>query len=138
MPKGILGRKIGMTQVFEEDGRLTPVTVVEAGPCKVVQRKTVESDGYEAVQLAFGEIRPKRVNKAVQGHFDKAGVPAKRRLHEIRVEDSPEFQELAPGDEVTVNIFSEDDIVDVTGTTKGKGFAGVIKRWNFKQGFRSH
>lgn len=138
MPKGILGRKLGMTQLFEEDGRLTPVTVVEAGPCKVVQRKTVEKDGYEAVQLAFGEIRPKRVNKPMQGHFAKAGVPVMRKLKELRIEDSEEFQALEVGDEVKVDIFNVGDYVDVTGVSKGKGFAGVIKRWGFSRGFMSH
>lgn len=138
MPKGILGRKLGMTQVFEENGRLTPVTVVEAGPCKVVQRKTVESDGYEAVQLAFGAIRPKRVSKPVQGHFAKAGVPVARKLQELRVEDCEEFQSLSVGDEVTADRFSAGEYVDVSGVSKGKGFSGVIKRWNFSRGFMSH
>lgn len=138
MPKGILGRKLGMTQVFEENGRLTPVTVVEAGPCKVVQKKTVESDGYEAVQLAFGEIRPKRVNKAVKGHFARAGVEAQRRLRELRVEDSEEFKALSVGDEVKVDLFTPGDYVDVTGSSKGKGFQGNIKRWNQGRGPMGH
>lgn len=138
MPKGILGRKLGMTQVFEENGRLTPVTVVEAGPCKVVQRKTVESDGYEAVQLAFGQIRPKRVNKPMKGHFARAGVDIARHLRELRVEDSEEFQALSVGDEVKADIFSEGEYVDVTGVSKGKGFQGSIKRWNQARGATSH
>lgn len=138
MPKGILGRKLGMTQVFEENGRLTPVTVVEAGPCKVVQRKTVEKDGYEAVQLAFGAIRPKRVNMPLKGHFAKAGVEPARYLRELRVEDSGDFQALNVGDEVKADIFSPGEYVDVTGVTKGKGFQGVIKRWNMRRGAMSH
>lgn len=138
MPKGILGRKLGMTQVFEENGRLTPVTVVEAGPCKVVQRKTAESDGYEAVQLAFGSIKPKRVNKPAKGHFARAGVEVARRLRELRVEDSPEFQGLSVGDEVKADIFTPGEYVDVTGVSKGKGFQGSIKRWNQGRGPQSH
>lgn len=138
MPEGILGRKLGMTQVFEGDGRLTPVTVIEAGPCRVVQRKTAEKDGYEAVQLAFGEIAERKVNKPLKGHFAKAGVPVARRLQEFRVEDSEQFQELSEGDEVKVDLFAAGDYVDVTGVTKGKGFAGTIKRWNFHRGPMSH
>lgn len=138
MPKGILGRKLGMTQVFEQDGRLTPVTVIEAGPCQVVQRKTAENDGYEAVQLAFGEIAPKRLNKPLRGHFARAGVPAARTIKELRVEDSEEFQNLAVGDEVKADLFAPGDYVDVSGVTKGKGFAGMIKRWNAGRGPMSH
>lgn len=138
MPEGILGRKLGMTQVFEEDGRLTPVTVIEAGPCRVVQRKTAEKDGYEAVQLAFGAIAERKVNKPLKGHFKRAGVEPARRLQEFRVEDSEKFQALAEGDEVRVDLFKAGDYVDVTGITKGKGFAGVIKRWNFRRGPMAH
>lgn len=138
MPKGILGRKLGMTQVFEQDGRLTPVTVIEAGPCQVVQRKTAENDGYEAVQLAFGEIAPKRLTRPVRGHFARAGVPAARMIRELRVEDTDEFQSLAVGDELKADLFAAGDYVDVSGVTKGKGFAGMIKRWNAHRGPMSH
>lgn len=134
MPKGILGRKLGMTQVFEENGRLTPVTVVEAGPCKVVQRKTTERDGYEAVQLAFGEVRSKRVPKPLRGHFARAGVPVARKLQEIRIEDCEEFKALSVGDEIKVDLFKPGDYVDVTGVTKGKGFTGAIKKGQSRGG----
>ena len=130
MPEGILGRKLGMTQVFEEDGRLTPVTVVEAGPCRVVQRKTAQKDGYEAVQLAFDEVAERKVNKPMRGHFARVGVAPARKLVEFRIEDSEKFQALNEGDTVKVDIFTPGEYVDVTGITKGKGFAGSIKRWN--------
>lgn len=127
MQKGIIGKKIGMTQIFDEAGKVIPVTVVEAGPCVVVQKKTVENDGYEAVQLGFGDIRAKRVNKPLQGHFKKADVAMKRTLKEFRFED---ISNLNVGDILKADSFAEGDIVDVSGTSKGKGFAGTIKRHN--------
>ncbi|MEM9595042.1 MAG: 50S ribosomal protein L3 [Acidobacteriota bacterium] len=135
--KGILGKKIGMTQIFAEDGKVVPVTVVQAGPCLVVQRKTEQSDGYEAVQLGLVEdSAPRGVNKAQRGHFDKAGVAAMRNLMEIPVDDSDPAQQ--PGDEVKASIFAEDDYVDVIGTSKGRGFQGVIKRHGFGGGRATH
>lgn len=127
MQKDIIGKKIGMTQIFDEAGKVIPVTVVEAGPCVVVQKKTVENDGYEAVQLGFGDIRAKRVNKPLAGHFKKADVAMKRTLKEFRFED---ISSLNVGDIVKADAFAEGDIVDVSGTSKGKGFAGTIKRHN--------
>ena len=127
MQKGIIGKKIGMTQIFDEAGKVIPVTVVEAGPCVVVQKKTTENDGYEAVQLGFGDIRAKRVNKPLQGHFKKADVAFKRTLKEFRLDD---ISGLNVGDIVKDDTFAEGDIVDVCGTSKGKGFAGTIKRHN--------
>lgn len=127
MQKGIIGKKIGMTQIFDETGKVIPVTVVEAGPCVVVQKKTVENDGYEAVQLGYGDIRAKRVNKPLQGHFKKADVAFKRTLKEFRFED---ISGLNVGDIVKADTFAEGDIVDVSGTSKGKGFSGTIKRHN--------
>lgn len=127
MQKGIIGKKIGMTQIFDEAGKVIPVTVVEAGPCVVVQKKTTENDGYEAVQLGFGDIRAKRVNKPLQGHFKKADVAFKRTLKEFRLDD---ISGLNVGDIVKADTFAEGDIVDVRGTSKGKGFAGTIKRHN--------
>ncbi len=127
MQKGIIGKKIGMTQIFDEAGKVIPVTVVEAGPCVVVQKKTTENDGYEAVQLGFGDIRAKRVNKPLQGHFKKADVAFKRTLKEFRLDD---ISGLNVGDIVKADTFAEGDIVDVCGTSKGKGFAGTIKRHN--------
>ncbi len=127
MEKAIIGRKVGMTQVFTDDGRVEPVTVIEAGPCYVTQIKTTEVDGYNSVQVAFGNIKVKNVNKCQAGAFKKAGVEAKRVLKEFRYNDTSKF---ALGQEIKADMFSEGDIVDVTGTTKGHGFTGVIKRWN--------
>lgn len=127
MTKALIGKKIGMTQIFDEAGKVIPVTVVEAGPCVVVQKKTTENDGYEAVQLGFGDIRAKRVNKPLQGHFKKADVAFKRTLKEFRLDD---ISGLNVGDIVKADTFAEGDIVDVCGTSKGKGFAGTIKRHN--------
>ncbi len=127
MEKGIIGKKIGMTQIFDESGKVIPVTVVEAGPCVVVQKKTIENDGYEAVQLGFGDIRAKNVNKPLTGHFKKADVALKRTLKEFRLND---ISALNVGDLVKADTFAEGDIVDVSGTSKGKGFAGTIKRFN--------
>ena len=127
MEKAIIGKKLGMTQIFTEDGRVEPVTVIEAGPCYVTQIKNKETDGYESVQLAFGEIKAKNVNKCQAGVFKKANVDAKRTLKEFRFNDITKF---TVGQEVKADMFSEGDIVDVTGTSKGHGFTGVIKRWN--------
>ena len=124
--KGILGRKIGMTQVFDEAGHAVPVTVVQAGPCRVAQLKTVDTDGYSAVQLSFGEAR--RANKAVAGHYAKAGVDPGRHLVELRVPDTAAF---SPGEEIKADVFEPGEVVDVIGVTKGKGFAGAMKRHNF-------
>jgi large subunit ribosomal protein L3 len=126
-PKGILGTKIGMTQVFDEDNRVVPVTVVQAEPNTVAQVKTHDSDGYSAVQLAYG--RRKRVTKPIAGHLAKAGIDSARVLAELRMADDSELPEL--GSEVTVAVFAKGDVVDVTGTSKGKGYAGVMKRHNF-------
>ena len=125
--KAIIGKKVGMTQIFAEDGRVEPVTVIEAGPCYVTQIKTTETDGYNSVQVAFGEIKAKNVNKCQTGAFKKAGVEPKRILKEFRYDDMSKF---ALGQEIKADMFSEGDVVDVTGTTKGHGFTGVIKRWN--------
>ncbi|MBO5558489.1 50S ribosomal protein L3 [Ruminococcus sp.] len=127
MQKGIIGKKIGMTQIFDETGKVVPVTVVEAGPCVVVQKKTVENDGYEAVQLGYGEIRAKRVNKPLQGHFKKADVAMKRTLKEFKLADAANMN---VGDIVKAEVFAEGDVVDVSGTSKGHGFSGTIKRHN--------
>lgn len=127
MKKGIIGKKLGMTQIFAEDGTVIPVTVIEAGPCYVTQKKTVETDGYNAVQLAFEDLREKLVNKPTAGHFKKAGVSAKRHLKEFRLED---ISALNLGDVVAADTFASGDKVDITGITKGHGFSGVIKRWN--------
>ena len=127
MQKGIIGKKIGMTQIFDEAGKVIPVTVVEAGPCVVVQKKTVENDGYASVQLGFGEISDKNTNKPMKGHFAKADVAVKRILKEFRIE---EIDSLNVGDILKADTFATGDIVDVSGTSKGKGFQGTIKRNN--------
>lgn len=131
MPIGILGRKLGMTQYFDDDNNCIPVTVVEAGPCPVVQKKTVDSkDGYNAIQLGFHDQKRQRLTKAQLGHLDKANVPAKRILREIRLNEE-EIQQFDVGQEVKADIFETGEYVDVTGYTKGKGFAGVMKRHGF-------
>ncbi len=135
MVSTILGRKIGMTQVWDDDDNVVPVTVILAGPCTVSQVKTKATDGYEAVQIGFGDIKAKKVNKPMAGHFAKAGVEPMRYLREVRVEDASEYK---PGDQVTVADFSEVKAVDVIGTSKGKGFQGTIKRWNFHRGPMTH
>lgn len=132
----IIGRKLGMTQIFTEDGIRVAVTVVEAGPCPVTQVKTEETDGYQAVQLGFGAVRPKLLNKPELGHLRKADSPPVRHLHEFSVDELREGLEL--GDIVTVEDFSSGDVVSVTGTSKGKGYAGTITRHNFKRGPKSH
>ncbi len=135
MVKALLGKKVGMTRIFGEKGRMIPVTLVEAGPCPVVQRKNSETDGYEAVQLGFGEKKLKRVTKPMQGHYAKADAAPARVLREFPVEPD---SELNTGDKVTVDMFEAGDRVDVAGFTKGRGFAGVIKRHGFKGGPASH
>ena len=135
MKKAILGKKLGMTQIFAQDGTVSPVTVVEAGPCVVVQQKSLQRDGYEAVQVGFGDIRKKLVNKPVAGHYAKAGVEAKRYLREFRFDNSADYE---VGQEIRADIFAEGDKVDVSATSKGHGTAGVIKRWNAKGGRKSH
>jgi len=138
MPKGVFGRKIGMTQVFDDAGNLVPVTVVEVGPCHVVQKKSVEKDGYQALQIGIGETKAKAVGKPLKGHFAKAGVEPRRYLRELRVEGSEAFAALEVGAEIRADVFGAGEYVDVTGTSKGKGFAGVIKRWNFNRGPMEH
>jgi large subunit ribosomal protein L3 len=133
--KGILGRKIGMTQVFDEQNRVVPVTVIEAGPCRVVQLKTPERDGYSAVQLAFGETKPRRLNKPELGHLNRADVPASQYLAELRVDDTTSFE---LGQVLRADVFGAGERVDVTGISKGKGFSGVMKRHNFQGQGASH
>ena len=127
MQKGIIGKKIGMTQIFDEAGKVVPVTVVEAGPCVVVQKKTVENDGYAALQLGYGDVKVQRMNKPMKGHFDKADVACKKTLKEFRLEDC---DALNVGDIIKADTFAVGDAIDVVGTSKGKGFAGAIKRHN--------
>ncbi len=137
MVNGIIGKKLGMTQVFAADGTVTPVTVIKAGPCVVVQRKTVASDGYEAVQLGLVEDKgPKRTNKPMAGHFSRAGIPPTRILREFRLKDATEGVNV--GDKVLCDQFNADDIIDVIGTSKGRGFAGFMKRHGFHGGRASH
>lgn len=135
MVNTILGRKLGMTQVWDEDDNVVPVTVVLAGPCTVSQVKTKATDGYDAVQIGFGDVSAKHVNKPMAGHFAAAGVEPMRYLREVRV---PEGKEHATGEKVTVADFADVQTVDVTGTSKGKGFQGTIKRWNFSRGPMAH
>jgi len=135
MKKAILGKKIGMTQIFDANGKVVPVTVVEAGPCVVVQKKTVEKDGYDAIQVGFGDVREKLVNKPKKGHYAKVGVSLKRKLKEFRLEDCSAYE---VGQEIKVDIFEVGEKVDVSGVSKGKGFQGVIKRWNANRGPMSH
>ena len=126
MKKGIIGKKLGMTQIFGENGVAIPVTVIEAGPCHVVQKKTVDTDGYDAVQLGFEDVKEKLVNKPAAGHFKKAGVSAKRHLKEFRLEGA---SEMNTGDVVAADTFAAGDKVDITGITKGRGYTGAVKRW---------
>ena len=135
MKKAILGTKLGMTQVFAADGTMIPVTVIEAGPCTVVQKKTAEHDGYDAVQVSFGAIREKLVNKPSKGHFAKAGATPTRYLRELRLCDAAAYE---VGQTIKADIFAEGDKIDVVGKSKGKGFAGVIKRWNQRRLRMSH
>ncbi|MBR7061118.1 MAG: 50S ribosomal protein L3 [Eubacterium sp.] len=135
MKKGLIAKKIGMTQIFDEAGNAVPVTVVEAGPCVITQKKTMENDGYEAVQVGFGDIKVSRVNKPMKGHFDKNNVAPKKTLKEFRLED---ISALNVGDILKADTFAAGDIVDVKGTSKGHGTAGAIKRWNFARLRMSH
>lgn len=150
MQKAIIGKKIGMTQIFDENGNVIPVTVIEAGPCVVAQKKTVDNDGYDSVQLGFGDIKlkykkgmrsakfdekPINVSLAMQGHFAKADVAPKRVLREFRFEDTSAYN---VGDIIKADVFAQGDKVDVTGTSKGKGYAGVIKRWNARRLKETH
>ena len=130
MKKGLIGKKIGMTQIFDEAGNVIPVTVVEAGPCTVTQIKTVENDGYQAVQVGFGDVKVSRVNKPMKGHFDKADVAPKKTLKEFRLES---IDGIEVGNILKADTFEVGEIVDVKGTSKGHGTAGAIKRWNFSR-----
>ena len=135
MKKAILGTKVGMTQMFREDGTMIPVTVVLAGPCPVVQKKTVEHDGYEAIQVAFKPVREKLVTKPEMGHLKKAGVGAHRYGREFKLDDTASYE---VGQVISADVFANGDKVDVVGTSKGKGFAGNIKRWNQARGRKTH
>lgn len=135
MAKAILGKKIGMTQIFTAEGKLVPVTVVEAGKSVVLQNKTQETDGYDAIQLGYGAIKEKKVIKPMKGHFDKAGVKPVKFIRELRLNAPSEY---TVGQEIGVELFADGDLIDVTGTSKGKGFAGGIKRHNFRRGPMAH
>ena len=135
MKKAIIGKKVGMTQIFNENGKVIPVTVVEAGPCVVVQKKTLDNDGYEAIQVGFEEIREKLVNKPRKGQFAKAGTTLRRTLKEFRLDDISQYE---VGQEIKADVFEAGDKVDVAGVSKGKGFQGVIKRWNQHTGDMTH
>lgn len=135
MLKGLIGRKIGMTQIFDESGRAIPVTLIEAGPCFVSQVKEVETDGYSAVQLAFGEVKPKRLSKAQLGHLKTNNLPPVRVLREFRTK---KIEDVNPGDELNASVFAAGEYVDVVGTSKGKGFAGAMKRHGFHGGPATH
>ena len=135
MKKGIIGKKLGMTQLFDANGNVVPVTVIEAGPCVISQKKTAENDGYEAVQVGYGDLKASKVTKPQKGHFQKGDVAPKKVLREFRFEDT---SAMNVGDIIKVDVFAEGDAVDVRGTSKGKGYAGVIKRWNFSRLKESH
>ncbi len=135
MKKAILGTKLGMTQIFADDGTVVPVTVVEAGPCTVVQKKTVATDGYDAIKVGFGAVKETRVGKPEKGQFAKAGVETKKHLRELRLDD---ISGCEVGQEIKADVFNKGDIVDVYGISKGKGFAGTIKRYNQHRGPMSH
>ena len=135
MQKCLVGKKLGMTQLFDANGNVVPVTVIEAGPCVVAQKKTVENDGYEAVQIGYGDLKAAKVNKPQKGHFAKVDVAPKKVLREFRIDD---ISALNVGDIIKADVFAEGDSVDVRGTSKGKGYAGVIKRWNFSRLKESH
>ena len=135
MKKGIIGKKIGMSQIFDENGNVIPVTIIEAGPCVVAQKKTVETDGYCSVQLGFEDVTEKKLNKAAKGHFKKAGVSLKRHLKEFKLDNAASMN---VGDVITADTFVAGDRVDVTGTSKGKGFASIIKKWGFHRGPMGH
>ncbi|MGI5876985.1 MAG: 50S ribosomal protein L3 [Christensenellales bacterium] len=135
MKKAILGYKVGMTQIFAKDGTVIPVTVIEAGPCTVIRKKTVERDGYSALCVGFGDIREKRVNNPRMGEFEKAGVPCRRYLRELPLENAESYE---VGQDIKADIFAEGDWVDVAGRSRGHGFSGVIKRWNQRRGPMTH
>ena len=135
MKKAILGTKIGMTQIFDEAGKVIPVTVILAGPCTVVQKKTVETDGYEAIQVGYGEVKEKQVNKPMKGHFAKADTANKKYLRELRLEDISAYE---VGSQIKADIFEAGEKIDVTGISKGKGFAGPMKRWGLHRGPMTH
>ena len=135
MKKAIIGKKVGMTQIFDEAGKVIPVTVLEAGPCVVAQVKTVETDGYDAVQLGFGDVKENKVNKPVKGHFAKANLTLKKHLREFRLDD---VSSVKVGDELKADVFAKGDKVDIQGTSKGKGFQGVIKRHGQHRGPMGH
>lgn len=135
MKKAILGKKVGMTQIFNEAGKVVPVTVIEAGPCVVLQKKTAEKDGYEAIQVGFYDTKEKLINKPLKGHFDKAGVSVKKFIKEFRLEDTSSYE---LGAEIKVDTFAAGEKVDVSGVSKGKGFQGTIRRWNGHRGPMSH
>ena len=135
MKKAIIGKKLGMTQLFDANGNVVPVTVIEAGPCVVAQKKTTENDGYEAVQIGYGDLKASKVNKPMKGHFAKGDVAPKKVLREFRFEDT---SAVNVGDIIKADVFAEGDAVDVRGTSKGKGYAGVIKRWNFSRLKETH
>lgn len=135
MKKGLIGKKIGMTQIFDENGKVIPVTVVEAGPCVITQKKTIENDGYEAVQVGFGDVKVNKLNKPMKGHFAKNDVAPKKTLKEFRLEDC---SALNVGDIIKADAFETGEIVDVKGTSKGHGTSGAIKRWNFSRLRESH
>ena len=135
MQKGIVGKKLGMTQLYDANANVVPVTVIEGGPCVISQKKTIENDGYEAVQIGYGDLKANKVNKPMKGHFAKGDVAPKKVLREFRFDD---ISGMNVGDIVKVDVFAEGDAVDVRGTSKGKGYAGVIKRWNFGRLKESH
>ena len=135
MQKGLIGKKLGMTQLFDANGNVVPVTVIEAGPCVVAQKKTVENDGYDAIQVGYGDLKASKVNGPMKGHFAKNDVAPKKVLREFRLDDCAAVN---VGDVLKADIFAEGDSVDVRGTSKGKGYAGVIKRWNFSRLKESH
>lgn len=135
MKKGLIGKKIGMTQIFDEKGNVIPVTVIEAGPCTITQKKTAENDGYQAVQIGFGDVKLNRVNKPMKGHFAKGDVAPKKTLREFRFTD---ISEMNVGDILKADVFAAGEKVDVAGTSKGKGTAGAIKRWNFSRLKETH
>lgn len=135
MKKSIIGRKLGMTQIFDETGKVIPVTVIEAGPCVVLQKKTVEIDGYNAIQIGFGDIKEKLVTKPLKGHFEKANVQYKKFIKELRLDDISGYE---VGNEIKADVFAAGEKVDVTGRSKGKGFMGVIRRWHSTRGPETH
>lgn len=135
MIKGIIGKKVGMTQIFDENGTVIPVTLIEAGPCYVTQKKSVETDGYNAIQIGFEELSEKRVKKPIVGHLKKANAPMLRHLREFRVDDPSDYEE---GQKIDASVFEVGDVVDVSGVSKGKGFAGTVKRHHFRGGPKTH